>query len=720
MDLTGWLGGPITTVLILQILLSTPLRAEQDPGVPMGPIKVREWSGGHWNDRGLWSDWERDHSQTINSSAPSPVKTAEQVRQEEGEVDKTKGMDALSVGNYELAITLLSQARASLPQDTTITDKLLEARTELMKRMRAEADATRRRVLDRAIQTATASLEAVFATPTPQASLPTAWGDPMVVDLTDARTLTVDPRLLSGLSLGTNHPFPPPPTGLAARPPEPDPKRIPRSTDAQFLAFFSGQAYEDLFFEYQMSRLEVAMPSPRFHELIEESLKLLDTVPMRPIQVRSSAELQELDATRPMVAKAVEAFRSRLHQLHYEATWQATREFSDFLQLLEDDGWWKKGENIQKAIAADPQLSQLVDEEVNKSRLRMLDYLDTAAATAYDGLANQMRTILAPRTMLNISASDVPDQVSADVRLELIRRKAALDAELVALNAAGTASISNRTATQTGVEPLALKARQSRFIEDTEAFNDDVNAAAEDHAIRSLNALATELKWDTKEQQRLRAALDSLKEDGSESNTAQRVQAWSDIIARDSVIFSKHASGESAAGFPGTDVQSFQDCTIYALASATGVPYEVIAARAVKLIAEGDQRSKHERARPQDTIESAGLTGGEVIMLAESMGEVDVIDSKEFSGTIKNGRPVMVSVSYRDGGLSNPHEVVLSKAFESGGQTWYEMIDSNQREGRRLYLSTWELDLILMEKGVAFRPDSKGTPQLLRKSDDGG
>ena len=145
----------------------------------------------------------------------------------------------------DCAISLLSHARASLPQDTSITDKLREVRAELMKKLNAEADAQRRDRIKSSIQTATASLEAVFAVLPPTAPLPAAWGDAMVVDLTDARTSAVDPRLLKGLNIETNEPLPAPPTGLTARPAEPDPKRTPKPTDEQMLAYFSSKKYED-------------------------------------------------------------------------------------------------------------------------------------------------------------------------------------------------------------------------------------------------------------------------------------------------------------------------------------------------------------------------------------------------------------------------------------------------------------------------------------------
>lgn len=391
-------------VFIMALFLVAPVLAQRIPeGKPVGEVRLREWNGRNFVDLGTASDWERNHRQTGTTSAaparnagPSapPQKTAEQVRQEEAQSAKNKGLDALAAGDYGRAITLLSSARASLPHDTTITDKLRQARAELMKKLDAEAEAQRRARIKSSIEAATASLESVFAALPPTAPLPAAWGDAMVVDLTDARTSAVDPRVLKGLDLGANEPLPSPPTGLAARPPEPDPTRAPKPTDAELLARFSSRKFEHALFEYQMGRPKNSAPSPRLHQMIDESLKLLDTVPMRPIRVKGSIGMDELDKTRPRVVKAVESFKARYHKRQREASWRAVREYSDFLQQLEDDGWWKKGADIQKAIAADPQLSRVVDEEAAKTRLRMLDYLDAAAEITYAELTIQMRAII--------------------------------------------------------------------------------------------------------------------------------------------------------------------------------------------------------------------------------------------------------------------------------------------------------------------------------------
>jgi hypothetical protein len=67
-----------------------------------------------------------------------------------------------------------------------------------------------------------------------------------------------------------------------------------------------------------------------------------------------------------------------------------------------------------------------------------------------------------------------------------------------------------------------------------------------------------------------------------------------------------------------------------------------------------------------------------------------------------------------NGNVDRGHEVVLTKVFAHGGENWYEMIDSNQGPQRRLYLSARELNTILQENGVAYRPEPGTVPKLFR------
>lgn len=237
-----------------------------------------------------------------------------------------------------------------------------------------------------------------------------------------------------------------------------------------------------------------------------------------------------------------------------------------------------------------------------------------------------------------------------------------------------------------------------------------------DRVIKSMNALAKHLKWSAEEQARLAKALSSLASDGDQNVTGSQVsRAWQNVLARgQGEDFAREASHGEGPGFPGAGTQSFEDCAIFALANASGQPYGVTAARAAKLIGEGEWRDTAERADPQKIIEQQGLNGGEVVMLAEAFGQAEVVPGSAFSKTLKDGRPVLVNVTPASGDFDSGHEVVLTKTFQHDGETWYEMMDSNQGAQRRLYLSATELTTMQKENGVAFRPEPGTVPKLFR------
>jgi hypothetical protein len=231
---------------------------------------------------------------------------------------------------------------------------------------------------------------------------------------------------------------------------------------------------------------------------------------------------------------------------------------------------------------------------------------------------------------------------------------------------------------------------------------------------KTMNAQAKKLEWSPDEQARLNAALNKLASDGDTNATVGQIwQAWQNVLARGSGDLEREASDGDGPGFPGAGTQTrYEDCAVFALANAAGLPYGVVGTRATELIRQGEWRDATERANPQKTIEEAGLIGGEVVMLAEAFGRVEVVPMTDFAKTLKEGRPVMVNVVPEGG--EGGHEVVLTKTFQHGGETWFAMMDSNQGPVRRLYLSAKELGRILQENGVAFHPETGTTPKLLR------
>jgi hypothetical protein len=258
-------------------------------------------------------------------------------------------------------------------------------------------------------------------------------------------------------------------------------------------------------------------------------------------------------------------------------------------------------------------------------------------------------------------------------------------------------------------EGLTFTASIDSVLNKTSVEEDD-----EPEIIKSINRAAKKSGWSLEEQKRLKIALDSLEnvEDENLSRHEMRKRAekiWKTIndriVTDDIKAKAKLAKG---MGLPGAGQQSFEDCAVFALANAAGLPYGIVAARAAKLISEAEWRSSAHRSNPQQAIKDEGLNGGEVLFLAEAFGQVEIIRSDDFSKAVKEGRPVMINIW-------PGHQVVLNKTFEHDGKIWFEMIDSNlQGPWQRRYLNLEEVKKIILEKGIAFKPEQNTEPKLLR------
>jgi hypothetical protein len=312
----------------------------------------------------------------------------------------------------------------------------------------------------------------------------------------------------------------------------------------------------------------------------------------------------------------------------------------------------------------------------------------------------------------------ISSELSAQQQQDFVQRKQTLEAELAGFKAAAEAFNAKSAENQSDAEFDKVQARRTRYVTAAKEFNEDMDAAVEGaRMIKKLNALARKLGWSGEKLDRLDLALNKLDSDGDPSVTRSQIKdAWATILSRDSTgELAREAAQADGLGFAGAGTQTVnQDCTIFALANATGLPYGVVAARATKLMQEGEWRPPGERADPEKVIARQGLAGGEVVMLAEAFGQAKVVPMTEFAQRLAEGRPVLVAVVPQDGDVRFGHEVVLTKTFQHNGETWYAMMDSNQGPQRRLFLSARELGTVFKENGVVFSPESKTTPQLLR------
>jgi hypothetical protein len=237
--------------------------------------------------------------------------------------------------------------------------------------------------------------------------------------------------------------------------------------------------------------------------------------------------------------------------------------------------------------------------------------------------------------------------------------------------------------------------------------------------ISEYEKLAKQEGWSSEEQARLGKALNDLGMDGDPNAKPEQVSdAWKTITTRDkdaNLDLAKKASQGDGPVLYGAGQQTVhQDCVVFAVATAAGQPYGVVAARANEIVqkVEGYENS-------QQVIEKNGLWGEQVVMLAETFGQAEVIPSSDFAKVLKEGSPVLVAVRVpsdvpKNDNPYNKHQVVLSKVFQNGHNTWYEMIESNTGPLQRLYLTEKQLQTVIWEKGVIFRPDPGTTVPLLR------
>ena len=236
-----------------------------------------------------------------------------------------------------------------------------------------------------------------------------------------------------------------------------------------------------------------------------------------------------------------------------------------------------------------------------------------------------------------------------------------------------------------------------------------------------LEDLAMQRGWTDSERARLAVALSGLPLPRKYIDTAGNPVPWRAILARsgDAQLAREAAAGVGPNLWSAGMQTRYEDCALYAIAVAAGLPYGVVAARATALIAaESWRESKGNPSAPtpEQVIEKAGMTGGETIFLAQSFGQVSVVTPYAFNLALQAGHPIMTSVSTSlDPVRPELREVVVTKAFAHDGAPWYELVDSGRQAALRpLYMSEPEMHSILWENGIVYSPNRGTTPALLQ------
>lgn len=316
--------------------------------------------------------------------------------------------------------------------------------------------------------------------------------------------------------------------------------------------------------------------------------------------------------------------------------------------------------------------------------------------------------------------SAVPVQLDESVKSPLETERSGLDArwaELVASTSEHN-QVCSRVSAREAEEMRTCPARQAALTSAVRAYLTALSTyevrlgeAILELYVREMRSRAQTFGWSPDEQSRLENALRGLALDRAEvvMDLRRLSELWYEIRRRggDAALIAAADTGRGPPLFS-AGMQSNQDCAVYALAAASGAPYRAVAERAAEFIDEGRWRPYHERIDPAATVR-AGLTGGEVVMLAEMLGQAEIVPPAGFADSLRQGRSVIVTVAVRARDAVALHSVVLSRTFRHGDEDWFEVIDSSRAsQQQRLFVSASELDSMLMENGVAFRPDGDG------------
>lgn len=224
---------------------------------------------------------------------------------------------------------------------------------------------------------------------------------------------------------------------------------------------------------------------------------------------------------------------------------------------------------------------------------------------------------------------------------------------------------------------------------------------------KKFAAFAERLGWSPEKRKRLDESLQMLGAglpDPADRQTVREV--WSAVTSRGGdAALAEAASKGDGPGLPASArEQTGNDCAVHALAAASGLPYEDIASKAKTLIRAGDWRLPEERENPQKVLE-AGLMGGEVVLVGESLGQIQVVAPDAFAASLGKKKAVMVNIALPEKTDNAGHQVALMKTFRYAGETWFQMADSNH-PGQLCLIKESELKSLLKENGLVVFPES--------------
>jgi hypothetical protein len=165
---------------------------------------------------------------------------------------------------------------------------------------------------------------------------------------------------------------------------------------------------------------------------------------------------------------------------------------------------------------------------------------------------------------------------------------------------------------------------------------------------------------------------------------------------------SKDGQGSNQVG---AGLQSHYDCGIFALSNAAETPYGMTSSIALEKVTTDYSLPENIRKDPVLEVEAkgGGLNSMEMFQTAHALGNVKEVDMNAIPAALaENQRPIVV-------GIQNPqHYVAISRTFESNGEQYYQVMDSEAKKTNGItYWKKSDLESVMATNGIEVVPEAK-------------
>lgn len=359
--------------------------------IPQRPASVQTIdSNGRNHPIGLWDDVKRTRDRTSSDNISQGAAPSTPVQQPEVQADA-----ALARGDYDEALRLLELARVQSPHNAALIPRINAVRSAKLANEVREVNVRRGVELSRVLGRAEQSLPAQLRSPAPTVALANVAREPLtdaaVIDLRGVQYLVVDPAFFkpaaAGGSLNTQG------VRRFIEPPEPGKTLSPVAfAGSPYAAVFESREFETLMLGGL--RTDPAQEPGGLHRAREAFLRKVDALPPQSIHVVTTASDEELRASQLKVKAAYQDYRKRRKALLGAAANSSLRAMRSMLEGMENEGWFKPGDNLAAKAGTDPFLKATMDERARVVRWYAELYLDEAEDRAYRELAARVTRIM--------------------------------------------------------------------------------------------------------------------------------------------------------------------------------------------------------------------------------------------------------------------------------------------------------------------------------------